>query len=274
MRADLHIHTYYSDGTQSPLTVAEAAKSAGLELIAVTDHDGMAASAEVGRYAAERGIKTVAGIEVSAYKGTVKFHTLGYGMDEDKFSGFLKRLYESSYIRAEDIISKLRKIGFDITMDDVDGQRYSPNAPVHGMHIARAMVEKGFVDRPNTFFKKYVAYGKPAFSCIHRPSPEETCEAIVAAGGFASVAHPARIRMEAEELKNYLVELKAHGLGGIEVYYTTHTEEQTRYYEFLADEFDLIKTGGSDTHNADGTRVIGQPAFDAGGALLEKLKIV
>lgn len=273
MRADLHTHSYCSDGTLSPENIAELAKSGGVELVAVTDHDSMEACAELEAFAKSKGIKTVNGLEVSAYDGRIKFHTLGYNIDIEKFRPFLKRLYESSIVRTEDILNKLNAIGKDLTWDDVNEQRYSLSAPIHSRHIARAMVKRGFCKNEQQFFKKYIAYGKPAFSCIHRPTPEEACREICAAGGFASLAHPGRIQMERDELEKKISVLKDNGLCGIEVYYTTHTQEETAYYKKLALSFGLLPTGGSDTHNLIGTRKVGIPYFDAEGKLLEKLGI-
>ncbi|MDE6586156.1 MAG: PHP domain-containing protein [Clostridia bacterium] len=272
MRADLHTHSVCSDGELLPKQIVDFAVKAGVELIAVTDHDAMQACGEVAAFAKEAGIRSVDGIEVSAYDGTVKFHTLGYGMDKEKFKTFLKRLYESSAERAEDIIKKLNAINIPVTWDDVNEQRYSLTAPIHGIHIARAVVKLGYVESTKKFFSKYLAPKKPAFSVIRRPSPKEAVRAIVEAGGFASVAHPARIDMDADELKTKIKQLKDEGLGGIEVYYSTHTEEKTAYYYNLAEELSLLKTGGSDTHNPTGKEKIGTPVFNADDRLLEKLR--
>jgi len=273
MTADLHIHTVRSDGLLTPQTVVECAKTAGLRLIAVTDHDTMEACAELSLIAAQNGIKCVSGVEVSAYDETVKFHTLAYGADGEKFKPFLDELCKNSYLRAEDIIYKLSKVGVKITMEDVVAEKFSKTAPVHGMHIARAVVKKGYVNTAGDFFREYVDGGGAAFSCVGRPTPEETCEAIRFAGGLAVVAHPARIKMDERELALKIKKLIPCGLGGIEVYYTTHTKEQTAYYENLAETLNLLKTGGSDTHVQGGGRVIGQPRFEPDAQLLKRLKI-
>ena len=269
----MHIHTVHSDGFQTPQDVVDCAEKAGLGLIAVTDHDTVSAYPEVARLAKARGINTVTGIEVSAYDNRIKMHTLGYGIDIEKFAPFQQRLFESSFERAKDIIFKLNNLGFDITMEEVFAERNSSTVPVHGMHIARVMVKKGFVASYDKFFKKYLSYGKPAFSCIHRPTSEEACRAICEAGGLAVLAHPGRIQMDAAALKSKIKSLAGCGLGGIEVYYTTHTKEQTAYYENLAETFNLLKTGGSDTHALGGNRIIGQPRFEPSAELKKRLNI-
>ena len=273
MTADMHMHTVYSDGLLTPQDAVDCVKSAGLGFFVVTDHDTLSAYEEVARLAESNKIKTVAGIEVSAYEDGVKYHTLGYGIDIEKFAPFQKRLFEGSFERARDIISKLNNLGFDITMEEVLAERYSPAIPVHGAHIARVMVRKGFVESLDTFFKKYLLRGQPAFSGIGRSTPEEAVKAICGAGGLAVLAHPGRIQIDATLLKNKIKGLADCGLGGIEVYYTTHTKGQTAYYENLAEAFNLLKTGGSDTHVLGGSRAIGKPRFEPSAELLKRLNI-
>ncbi|MDE6667458.1 MAG: PHP domain-containing protein [Clostridia bacterium] len=275
MTADLHMHTVYSDGTLTPQTVVDCAESAGLGLFAVTDHDNVSAYAEVAYLAKSKGIKTVTGIEVSAYDNGIKFHTLGYGIDLEKFAPFQKKLYDGSLERAKDIVLKLNNLGFGISMEDVLAERYSSTVPVHGAHVARAMIKKGFVESFEAFFKNFLFRGKPAFSCIQRPTSEEAVRAICEAGGLAVLAHPGRIEADAETLKSKIESLALCGLGGIEVYYSTHTNEQTAYYENLAESLNLLKTGGSDTHTLGfgGRRVIGQPRFEPSAFLLKRLNV-
>lgn len=273
IRSDLHIHTYYSDGRQSPADVVNVAVKNGVELIAVTDHDTMLGCDGAERLANKAGIRLVRGLEVSAYLGDIKLHTLGYGMDEERFSGFLNSLYDSSVKRTKDVISKLKKAGVNLTFEEIAAERFSDKSPVHGMHIARAGAKKGYASTPYAFYGEYMAFGKPAFSCVSRPSPEETCAAIAEAGGFSVIAHPGRIDMPKEELERLICHLKGYSLGGIEVYYTTHTIEQTTYYKELAERLNLEDTGGSDTHYQGGKNVIGQPVFYADSELLKRLKI-
>lgn len=276
MLADLHVHTYYSDGLMSPCEAALKAKQNGVGLLAVTDHDCALSYDEVRQHCARLGVKTVRGIEVSAYVGDVKIHTLGYNFDSGKpeFQQFYKRLYEGSLKRAEDIISKLNKNGVKICFDEVSGQRKIKSAPVHVMHIARALANKGYCNK-NAFsvFSNYLAFGKCAYSGICRPSPEEAIEVIGACGGFTSLAHPGRIDMQREELYNFIKHLKAVGLGGIEAVYSTHTVSDTAYYKEIAKDFGLLVTGGSDTHYDGGNRRIGAPSFCPAEELAKILKI-
>ena len=275
MTADLHIHTHYSDGKLTPADVARLAVRAGVEMLSVTDHDTVCGNAEAQKYCAERGIKFVRGIEVSAYDNGVKVHTLGYGIDYENadFKNFLNELRAGALRRAEDIIYKLNKDGVALTLEEAAAERYSEETPLHSMHIAAAGAKKGYTSSPFAFFAKYLSYGKSAYSDLCRPSPEETAEIITNAGGFCSLAHPARIFMPEEEKIALIKRMKVCGLCGIEAVYSGHTAKETAYYKEIAKEFGLIVTGGSDTHYAGGYRKIGLPEFHIGEALAEKLKI-
>ncbi len=273
LRADLHLHTYYSDGRQSPGELISAAAREGVELLALTDHDTMLGCDETEKLAKAANIVFARGLEVSAYAGEIKLHTLAYGVDEGKFGGFLDALYLGSVKRAEDIIFKLNACGVRLTLEEAAAERFSESSPIHGMHIARAAAKKGYAPTAFAFYVEYMGTGKPAFSCVGRPSPEDTCAAIAAAGGFSAVAHPGRVEMPPSEFEKLVLKMKDCGLDGIEVYYTTHTTEQTAYYRRLAERLMLIPTGGSDTHWNGGGNRIGQPVFFADEKLFTRLNV-
>ena len=271
----MHIHTYFSDGLQSPDEVAAIAKNNGVELISVTDHDTALAYPELYSCCEKRGIKAVYGIEVSAYLNGVRLHTLGYGMDSEHpvFKSFLKELVDGSLIRTEDTLSKLNANGVHITMDEVLRHRKSDNAPVHSMYVARAGAEKGYAANPFAFQKQYVAIGRFGYSELGRPSPDRAVEVIAECGGIPVLAHPGRIELEKGELISLVERLIGLGLKGIEVEYSTHTQLEKAYYTEMAKKYGLLVTGGSDTHFKEGNRRIGTPVFDCGRELCEKLGI-
>ena len=275
-RADLHIHTYYSDGLQSPEDVVKAAKANGVDIIAVTDHDNALGRAEVGKAAVGAGICAVEGIEISAYEGDLKVHTLGYNLDFDcpAFTVFYKKCLEASYERMEDIIKKLNVGGIDIAFDEVLAERRDVNSPLHAMLVSYVAVKKGYSGNPHDFYYKYLAYGKTGYSNIGRPSPEEAVELIKKCGGISSIAHPGRIFADRDEVLKLIYKLKDLGLDGIEGVYSGHTVIQTQYYKELAEKLGLLLTGGSDTHFKGGTNAIGAPLFYPDEALLSALKII
>lgn len=276
MRADLHIHTYYSDGLQSPEDVVKAAKANGVNLIAVTDHDCSLARKEVKKLAVDAGICAVDGIEISAYEGNLKVHTLGYNLDFDcpAFAAFYKKCLASSEERVADIVKKLNVCGIAIGFDEVLAQRRDCNSPLHTMLVSYAAVKRGYSANPHDFYYKYLGYGRAAYSNIGRPSPEEAVEVIKECGGISSIAHPGRIFAGNAEVLSLIYKLKDLGLDGIEGVYSEHTVIQTQYYKELAERLGLLVTGGSDTHFKTGSHVIGSPEFYPDEALLSALKLI
>ena len=276
MRADLHIHTYYSDGLQSPQDVVDAAKRNGVDLIAVTDHDNATGRKEVRQAAVDAGIYAVDGIEISAYEGDVKVHTLGYNLDFDcaEFVAFHKKCHAASLERMADIIKKLNRGGIELTLDEVLAQRRNVNSPVHTMLASYAAVKRGYSSNPHDFYARYLSYGRIGYSNIGRPSPEEAVELIARCGGISSIAHPARIDADRDDVLALILKLRDYGLCGIEGVYSGHTDSETQYYKELAAKLGLLVTGGSDTHFKSGNHVIGTPPFYPDEALLSALKII
>lgn len=275
IRADMHVHTYYSDGAQSPADVIAGAKRAGVNLISVTDHDNSNGRREVRELAERAGIIAVDGEEISAYDGDVKVHILGYGMDYSNpaYIKFNKKLCEGAEERTFDILKKLASASVNISYGEVLRERRCKLSPLHATHIAVAGARKGYASSPVNFYVKYLNYGTVGFSYICRPTPEETVELIAACGGVSSVAHPGRIDRDRDGVIALLDRLKAVGLTGIEAVYSGHTDEETQYYKQLAERYDLLVTGGSDTHYSEGNRKVGTPPFYPSTELLSALGV-
>ncbi|MCM1438897.1 MAG: PHP domain-containing protein [Roseburia sp.] len=271
----MHIHTFYSDGGQSPADVVAGARRAGLGLIAVTDHDACLACREVKELAKKAGITALDGEEISAYDGDVKVHILGYNLncDDPSFVAFNKSLSLGAEERTFDILRKLERVNVKISYGDVIRERRCEKSPLHAMYIAVAGARKGYASSPFNFYARYLNYGMPAFSCVCRPTPEETVRAIVGCGGVCSLAHPGRISLEKDGVTALIERLLPEGLSGIEAVYSGHTANETQYYKELADRYGLMVTGGSDTHFDGGNRRIGDPLFYPDGRLLSALKI-
>lgn len=280
MLADLHLHSIYSDGLYSPDEICRRAKTRGLSLLSITDHDTLAGE-EVKREAAKRyGLSYLSGWEISAYAGDNKIHILGYGCEQgEAYNRFMQERTKAAVLRAEDSVKKLQALGVPVTMDEVYMQLSEPGLPVHTMHVARAAaVHLGATE--GEVYMQYMSYGKPANSGIGRPTPKEAIECIHACGGFASIAHPGRIYMNFEEKEKTLRWLADLGADGIEVFYTTHTKEETEYFLRLSKELGLLATGGSDTHveptgeETVHNTFIGKPIFEPSEELLSRLKII
>ena len=274
MRADLHLHSVYSDGLNSPDEICRLAKLRGVELISITDHDTLA-GLEVKVEAAKRyGLSYLAGWEISAYKEGEKIHILGYGCEEgEAYRAFNEKRKQASFARAEDCVAKFNALGIPLRLQEVLDRRSAPDLPVHTMHIARAAAVYLGIDG-GAVYREYLARGKATHSNIGRPTPEEAIDCIHAAGGFASIAHPGRIELPDGEKEKLIVSLADYGVDGIESFYTTHTAKETEYFVALGKRLGLLSTGGSDTHYEDETHTIGQPAFEVEKKLLEKLRVI
>ena len=275
MRADLHTHSYYSDGQLSPEDIADMCVKNGVGLCALTDHDNMNGCAEFERACRERGVKSVRGLEISAYT-EVKVHILGYNLDCScaEYKKFEKFVCEGSVNRTADILSKLKKRGIALTFDDVLRERKCSLSPVHTMYVARAAARKGYSSSPSAFYGEMLAPGRPAYSAVGRPSPEYALEVIERCGGFSSLAHPGRLELSPKERFALTERLAACGLRGIEAVYSGHTEGETAYFMEVAAKLGLLVTGGSDTHYPEGTRTVGTPPFTPSEELLSALRVI
>lgn len=274
--ADMHVHTVCSDGTLSVEEVLGFAKANGVNVVAITDHDNMNACAEALEKSSAYGVRTIKGIEISAYDSAVKVHVLGYNLDDTSpaYKDFYKKLYDGSYDRAEDILQKLKNARVSLMLDDVLKERACNVSPVHSMYIARAGAKKGYAASPFAFYAKYLTNGGVGFSTVGRVSPSDAVKIIKDSGGVASLAHPARIEGSNSYLTDLIDKLVKVGLDGIEAVYSGHTNTETAYYKEIANERNLLITGGSDTHFAQGNKRIGVPRFLPDESLLLALKLI
>ena len=247
-RIDLHTHSNCSDGSFSPKQLVELASKVGLRAIALTDHDTVAGVAEAVAAGKELGVEVVPGVEISAEYPAGTMHILGYYFDPSH-PELLKALEELQQARAErnpKIIERLQSLGLEITTTEVlsisGGQVGRP-------HIAKALVEKGYVSSIDEAFSRYLKKGGIAYVEKFRLPPQEAIATIRRAGGLATLAHPFTLEIEdSRELTSLASELQEMGLEGIEVFYPDHTEEMTVLYHNLAKGLRLVSTGGSDFH--------------------------
>lgn len=275
IKADMHVHTYFSDGAYSPDKNFEEGKKVGLELLVITDHDNCQGFDEAAIAAEKYGLKTTICVEVSAYENGVKMHTLIYGADRENadFKALMNRLYTGSLERCEIVLGKLKGVGINLDMQEILAFKHCTEAPVHSFHIAGVGVKNGYAKSSVEFYLKYLAEGRPASSMHARPTPLEATEIGSAAGGVVSLAHPGRVRLSEYDLNKFVEKAKSFGLSGIETYYTTHTNEQTAYFKEMARRLKLFSTGGSDTHVYDGVHQIGKPDFYPDESLLAALNL-
>lgn len=273
MRADLHLHSVFSDGHYSPEEVCIRAKNNGVELISITDHDSMNGEDEKRLAAKKYGLYYISGWEISAYANGEKIHITGYGCERGSaYKEFLADRLRTSVLRAEDSVQKLRSLGISVTMEKVLAKRAHESSPLHTMHISRAIEEETGMPSYQAY-ENYLAPNMPASSLLGRPSPEQAIACIHDCGGVACIAHPGRIQMEFSEREKLIRELKKFGVDGMEVYYPTHTEEEKQYFLRLTKELALLVTGGSDTHYESEERKIGEPYFSPSEEFLDRVKL-
>ena len=247
-RIDLHLHTTHSDGSFSTAEVMAFAKQAGLTALAITDHDIVDGIPEATAIGKELGIEVVPGVEISSRLGESELHILGYFMQwtDPQLAQRLKTLRDSRHLRNPKIVQRLNELDIPITYEEV--RALAGTESVGRPHIARLLMEKKFVTSAKEAFDRYLANGRPAFVDRELPEPAAAVRWIREAGGVPVLAHPTWVRTSAEGLRVLVRELKAAGLGGIEVHYSTHTPSQTTEYLDLATQCDLLVTGGSDFH--------------------------
>lgn len=264
MRADMHVHSVYSDGALTPEALARTAKANGAELVSLTDHDNLAGDKEKRAAFEKEGVRYLTGVEMSAYEGKVKVHMTGYAYDafSPLCAKYQQDLLNRSEKRLADVLFRLKKYkNITLSAAAVRAELQVPAIPVHTMHIARALVKAGFFPDVKQTFRACFTPELPTYSFVGRPTPDEAIEMIHALGGFVCVAHPGRIALPFDERERLIRNLFRRGADGIECFYPAHTEEETVYFKNLADESNLLKTGGSDFHFADGKRTIGLPVF-------------
>jgi predicted metal-dependent phosphoesterase TrpH len=255
-RIDLHLHTTCSDGSCTPAEVVARAQKANVTALAITDHDivtGLPEAMEAGRNA---GIDVIPGIELSSRLGKSEIHILGYYLDwqDPTLLAHLDRFRQARHRRNPLIIDKLRALGVDISYDEV--KALAGTDAVGRPHIARVLMQKGYVGSAKEAFDRYLADGAAAHVPRDLPSPAEAIALIRAARGVPVLAHPSWV--DRDGIYTLCEQLKEAGLAGIEVYYSTHKPEQTAQYVETARRLGLLLTGGSDFHG------VTKPDIDVG----------
>ncbi len=261
---DLHTHSTASDGTLTPEELVDLAAEKGLRAIALTDHDtigGIPAALERGNH---RRLLVIPGVELGArWNGGGQMHILGYYIDHqhpfllDRLSWLRARRRE----RAEKIVSQLHEIGVPISPDRVF--QLAGIGSVGRPHIARVLLEAGYVQTVSEAFDRFLKAGAPGFVEKIQFTSREAIELICSSGGVAVLAHPATLRLSPDgpALRDCLEKLISEGLRGIEVYWSKHDKSEISYYEQLATRYALIITGGSDFHGSN------KPTLELGAQL-------
>ena len=249
MRIDLHTHSDRSDGTTSPREVVLAAKAAGLDVVALTDHDTAQGWPEAQQAAVETGIALVPGMEISCQHAGRGVHLLAYLPDPTygPLREALTLVLEGRDQRMPRVCARLRELGIDI--DEGDVERLASGAVAMGRpHIADTLVSMGVVENRTEAFDKYLSPGRPAYVKRYAAPLEEMLGVVRGAGGVPVIAHPWGRHSNVTLLEEGLARLKELGLGGIEVDHQDHTPEQRQQLRAIARNLGLVRTGSSDFH--------------------------
>lgn len=244
MKADLHMHSVFSDGTDEVPAIVAKAKAAGLSLMSLTDHDtvkGVGLALEEGE---KQGIKVLPGIEISTY-AVCEVHILGYNIDinNDRLLTRLAEIEDKRHERIKAILTNLKKYNIEPDEEKI----FDRIGTVGRMHIAKQLLAKGYCQTITEAFDRYLGERGIAYVPSKRITPLEGVKLIKAAGGLAVVAHPL-IFCQKGKLDDLIGGLKTYGLDGLEVYYPTHTLDDTAKLYDLAKKNRLIATGGTDYH--------------------------
>lgn len=248
---DLHLHTTASDGHLTPAQLVAQAHAAGLTTISVTDHDTVAAVADVTALARALGMRVVPGIEITAVDDGRDVHMLGYLFDpaSPPLAALLERQRALRVARVREIGARLSSLGMPIDVEPVLlSAAAKPGSSVGRPQLARELVRAGYVTSVQQAFDVWLATGRPAFVPRTGPSPAAVIDAIHAAGGLASMAHPGVTRRD-----ELIAPLIGSGMDAIEVFHTDHPPDAEAAYTAIALRHDVAMTGGSDFHG-DGAR--------------------
>ena len=248
MRADLHVHSRASDGTDPPAEVMRRAALVGLDVVALTDHDTVGGLAEA--RAAAGPVTLLPGMELSGRLGGRSLHMLAYLFDPDQpeLAAELARIRDDRVLRARAMVDKLAGLGVDISWEQVAA--IAGEAVVGRPHIARAMAASGAIASPReAFTRDWIADGGRAYVDRYALDPARAIGLVREAGGVAVLAHP-RAGRDTWVTDEQITRLAAAGLAGVEVFHPDQSDAERARLLALASSLSLVATGGSDDHGS------------------------
>jgi predicted metal-dependent phosphoesterase TrpH len=247
---DLHSHSTFSDGSESPEHVVELAAEAGCSTVALTDHDTTEGLGRAARRAAELGIGLIRGCEVSCAFSPGTLHMLCYfiGDGPNPLENELERLRTDRSRRNALMAERLEAIGLPITYDEV--MEEAGGTGVGRPHFAAVLMRKGVVSSVQEAFDRYLAKGTPGYVSKARIGAERVIELVRRSGGVSVVAHPLLLALEPDPMRVELRRLVELGLGGMECYYARYEPEVRAQLAETARALGLVPTGGTDFHGS------------------------
>ncbi len=247
--ADLHCHSSVSDGTLAPAAVAERAKTHGVQLWALTDHDEVGGQREALRAAHALGMDCLTGVEISVTFADVTVHIVGLGFDPDDTALVqgLAATRGGRAARAQEMADELAKVGIRGAFEGALKYVGNPDL-ISRTHFARYIVETGACADTHEVFRRYLAEGKPGYVPHRWARLGDAVRWITQAGGLAVIAHPGRYAFSPTAEYALFSEFVAHGGRGVEVVTGAHSAAEQQKYAAMAEEFGLLASRGSDFH--------------------------
>lgn len=243
--ADFHLHSTASDGVRSPKWVMETAAKNGVRVLSLTDHDTTEGLAEARKAAVRLGLRLIPGMEISTDVGKVDAHLLAYGFEIEakELQDFMQTMRNGRKERLTTMVRILREAGMRIEESRV--LEIAGEASVGRPHVARALVEKGYVASVQEAFDTWLGNGKPADVNRERLDPADSIDLVHRHGGVIFIAHPIFM---GDDYEAPVGQLAGWGADGIETYYKNYSPEAVRFHEGLALKYGLKRSGGSDYH--------------------------
>jgi len=248
LKYDLHSHSTASDGSLTPEALVARAKSQGVDVLALTDHDVVDGLKAAALSAARHGVKLIAGVEISVTWNRTTIHVLGLGIDPENecllqgLSG-LRQFRDS---RAEAIANRLAEKGINGALEGA--KQFASGDILSRTHFAHFLVSAGYAKDVRDVFKRYLVKNKPGYVAGKWASLTQAVEWITGAGGQAVIAHPARYRLSATKLRQLLDTFRLSGGIGLEVVSSSHSDAECALMGRYATQFELLASCGSDYH--------------------------
>jgi predicted metal-dependent phosphoesterase TrpH len=256
MKFDLHCHSTASDGTLAPAELVRRAHANGVDVLALTDHDGTDGLAEAAAEAANLPLRLLPGVEISVTWCAKTIHIVGLGIDpgELTLAAGLAGVRDSRLDRGKLIALELARLGIEGSFEAALAYARNPQT-LSRTHFARFLVEKGYARDVKAVFHRYLGEGKPGYVPHQWASLSDAVAWINAGGGAAVIAHPGRYGLSRERAEVLLREFRDCGGKGVEVLTASHTAEQSRLYAELSRKMGLAASCGSDFHSPGESRV-------------------
>ena len=255
MKADLHNHSYYSDGLLSPSEVVRLASQASCDLFSLTDHDTTDGIAEAKLEADKVGLNLINGVEISAFWRNMAIHIVGLGVDvnNDILQAGLEHNKELRKIRAEKIALSLWRSGIKDALEKA--QIISGGHMLTRTHFAQMLIQEGYCKDMKSVFRRYLTGKKPGGVRVEWKDFDEVINWIQSAGGKAFIAHPFRYRMTHTKIKKLIKDFKEASGDGFEVVNANSSREEITLANQWSEDHDLLASCGSDFHGWPNQRV-------------------